>query len=427
MVVKALLAVSAAEHLESNNDEKESSRCDSDPSRLLWLYLDELSKLSLDPHEPELMSESLELISYTIAFLHLMCKVNLLKSFEVDPGIATVKDLVGWSGSNDSHPLQVILHRLRHEREIFPVAETKQPCEDLSSLMDRFSCTGDAFYFSKNTFPEATPLEDRFDSLNDLTSFPTLAFNSSLYSREYFIPVSFPLFLPDETTTSFEHRGFYVPDFFDDYVVPDPRFLKPLTQTKDHCLGQKQSPPQKHSTHSKRKFDKFTKMRTYTREGFRSRKNGTGRKPSVHVDDFMKNQGKKAEEKMNVSQAGGCGMSSGSTGGVATHPSFNDRSRAAPWDHMDGPYRPSSPGFGPSPDGHIGRKRGRNPNHPGAGPPQEGGRRDNWGDSFAAGQGKRRRFGGGSGQVVGFPQSMGDYGGRGGWAGGREYNEGQRW
>ena len=110
-------------------------------------------------------------------------------------------------------------------------------------------------------------------------------------------PISLSLLPPPCSRLALERGRFQFPQFFDDYVVPDPQSLRPppeaTVSAEKKRMHQSQLGPGQH----RKGFDKFLKPKNYTRDGFRSRKSGSGRKPSVHVDDFEKSSSGRRMQK----------------------------------------------------------------------------------------------------------------------------------
>lgn len=225
---------------------------------------------------------SLETASNAVAaqeleFLWLLTQcLDLIAKEGANQGVQIVQSLVGWKEPTDAHPFMTLSKKLQ-ESGIVGATKAVDLMSNLIALLDPAATTA---AYEPPMFQAAAPLAERYKGLNEMLHTQTV--QTTLYfpfARPVALPPLLPL-LPSDFSVE-EADCFPFPNIFDDAVPPVPQLIQAPPQVEPSGLAAVATDPA-----AKKKFE--GKGRTYATNSFRNRKIGTGRKPSVHVDDFNK-------------------------------------------------------------------------------------------------------------------------------------------
>ena len=247
-------------------------------------------------------------------------------------GLAKVQDLLGLETKpetdgddvNKEHPLRRLCAAVSEplpDSSTQGVKQLQQAWRELAKKLDSED-GGETTAADQLAFPEPSSIEERYRQLDRVRTFPhTMSFP---FTRVSVSPCSLR---PSQSSSTpiFLGRITDAESIFEDYVTPAPALLKPPPREEAHDPASRKRDSHAPFYKPGRKKGPFVKQRTYTyvfthfwrcfsfissqsshmtshahartrtrrREAFRSRKNFTGRKPSMHVDDFVKKQKEK--------------------------------------------------------------------------------------------------------------------------------------
>lgn len=243
----------------------------------------------LETAEAVLQDQELELLRLLVQHLSVVAKEGLVQGC-----IAHVQSFVGWKVPTDpAHPLVKLLDHFQGVE----LPGTRKYVEILSSLILLLKSPSIETLEPQPMWNSVTALAERYKSLDDMlrtqSTFLSLYFPFARSEDSLLLPL-----LPSNINSD-EAGCFLLPNMFEEAVVPTPQLIQALPQselTSGTIFAEGTAP----GPNSKKKFE-GKQGRTYANNSFRNRKIGTGRKPSVHVDDFVK----QADEKRPGGQGAG--------------------------------------------------------------------------------------------------------------------------